>query len=123
MLRSSSPNAFGGDPSSADWRHFGRLAGFTNAKPERRLPSGLPPFVRPLSASGHIYSRATEFLAEIKKSEKRDTVGLERFSKQHLCKMHVGLRPLKEFHADPIYGGDLHRADMAWALHAVSCGL
>jgi hypothetical protein len=25
---------FGGDPSSADWRHFGRLAGFTNPKPE-----------------------------------------------------------------------------------------
>lgn len=26
---------FGGDPSSADWRHFGRLAGFTNQKPRR----------------------------------------------------------------------------------------
>jgi hypothetical protein len=26
---------FGGDPSSADWRHFGRLAGFTNPKRER----------------------------------------------------------------------------------------
>ena len=37
---------FGGDPSSADWRHFGRLAGFTNQKPKRRLRSGLPPFVR-----------------------------------------------------------------------------
>ena len=24
---------FGGDPGSADWRHFGRLAGFTNPKP------------------------------------------------------------------------------------------
>jgi len=25
---------FGGDPSSADWRHFGRLAGFTKSKAE-----------------------------------------------------------------------------------------
>ena len=25
-----------GDPASADWRHMGRLAGFTNQKPERR---------------------------------------------------------------------------------------
>jgi hypothetical protein len=32
---------FGGDPSSADWRHFGRLAGFTNPKPERQPASGL----------------------------------------------------------------------------------
>jgi len=23
---------FGGDPASADWRHYGRLAGFTNRK-------------------------------------------------------------------------------------------
>jgi hypothetical protein len=31
---------FGGDhPSSADWRHFGRVAGFTNPKRERQLPS------------------------------------------------------------------------------------
>ena len=29
---------FRGDPSSADWRHFGWLAGFTNPKRERRLP-------------------------------------------------------------------------------------
>jgi RepB DNA-primase from phage plasmid len=27
---------FGVDPSSADWRHFGRLAGFTNSKRVRR---------------------------------------------------------------------------------------
>src|SRR5260370_31487239 len=30
-----------GDLSSADWRHFGRLAGCTNRKPERLLPNGL----------------------------------------------------------------------------------
>jgi len=48
---------FGGDPSSADWRHFGRLAGFTNPKRERQLPSGLRPFVRLRSAAGRVYSR------------------------------------------------------------------
>jgi hypothetical protein len=35
-----------GDRASADWRHLGRLAGFTNQKPQRRLPSGWPPWVR-----------------------------------------------------------------------------
>jgi hypothetical protein len=24
---------------------------------------------------------------------------------------------------DPLYGGDLHRADMAWAKHAAGCGM
>ncbi len=57
---------FGGDPASADWRHFGRLAGFTNPKPERQLPSGMRPFARLGSAIGRVYSRAAEFLADIK---------------------------------------------------------
>jgi hypothetical protein len=35
-----------GDRASADWRHVGRLAGFTNQKPKRRLPSGLAPWVK-----------------------------------------------------------------------------
>jgi hypothetical protein len=35
-----------GDRASADWRHVGRLAGFTNQKPQRRLPSGWPPWVK-----------------------------------------------------------------------------
>src|SRR5271170_3450528 len=57
---------FGGDPSSADWRHFGRLAGFTNPKPSRRLASGLQPFARLLEASGQIYRQAPVFVAEVK---------------------------------------------------------
>jgi hypothetical protein len=35
-----------GDPASADWRHMGRLAGFTNQKPERRTIYGYAPWVR-----------------------------------------------------------------------------
>jgi len=35
-----------GDRASADWRHVGRLAGFTNQKPQRRLPTGLAPWVK-----------------------------------------------------------------------------
>jgi len=34
------------DCASADWRHLGRLAGFTNQKPARRLLSGQAPWVR-----------------------------------------------------------------------------
>ncbi len=113
---------FGGDPSSADWRHFGRLAGFTNPKPERRLPSGLQPFTRLRSASGHVYSQAGEFLADIKKTERRDPVEVKAARRQRRSPENVRVRPLKEFHADPMNEGDLHRADMAWALHAASRG-
>ena len=28
-----------------------------------------------------------------------------------------------DFHRDPRYGGDLHRADLAWARHAADMGL
>jgi hypothetical protein len=31
---------YGGDMGSTDWCHLGRLAGFTNQKPERRTPGG-----------------------------------------------------------------------------------
>jgi hypothetical protein len=37
---------YGGDPASTDWRHLGRLAGFTNQKPARRTPAGYAPWVK-----------------------------------------------------------------------------
>ncbi len=37
---------YGGDPASTDWRHLGRLAGFTNQKPARRTSDGYAPWVR-----------------------------------------------------------------------------
>ncbi len=56
---------FGGDPSSADWRHFGRLAGFTNQKPGRRLPTGLPPFVQLRESRAGAYTAAAEFIEQV----------------------------------------------------------
>lgn len=37
---------YGGDPASTDWHHLGRLAGFTNQKPQRRTLSGYAPWVK-----------------------------------------------------------------------------
>lgn len=42
--------AYRGDVASSDWRHLGRLAGFTNQKPQRRQPHGYAPWVRVLHA-------------------------------------------------------------------------
>jgi hypothetical protein len=41
---------YGGDPASADWRHLGRLAGFTNQKPARCIGCGYAPWVKILHA-------------------------------------------------------------------------
>src|SRR5450432_2320649 len=63
---------FGGDLGSSDWRHFGRLAGFTNPKPNRRLESGLQPFARLLEAGGRVYPQALTFITEVKTSLKEE---------------------------------------------------
>src|SRR5271163_848804 len=57
---------YDGDPGSADWRHFGRLAGFTNPKPSRRLASGLQPFARLVEATGRSYREAPKLIAEVR---------------------------------------------------------
>ena len=115
---------FGGDPSSADWRHFGRLAGFTNPKPARQLPSGLRPFARLRSSKGRVYSNAAEFLGGIRKTDEPATVqGRDPHQRQRPRTEGEGVKPLEEFHVDPRYAGDLHRADLAWAKHAAGCGL
>jgi hypothetical protein len=117
---------FGGDLGSADWRHFGRLAGFTNPKPNRRLESGLQPFARLLEAGGRVYPKALAFMAEVKTSLKDEAAialggGSEREGQGG--DPIPPLRPLDEFHGDARYAGDLHRADMAWARHAAEMGL
>ena len=51
-------HAYGGDPASTDWRHLGRLAGFTNQKPARRASGGHAPWVRLLYARAGLAPQA-----------------------------------------------------------------
>lgn len=114
---------FRGDPSSADWRHFGRLAGFTNQKPKRRLQTGLPPFVRLHECEGRTYTAAREFLEDMKSLVQKASAECSTRRMSGASSNDDSVRSLSDFHADPRYSGDLHRADMAWALHAASRGL
>jgi hypothetical protein len=115
-----------GDPGSADWRHFGRLAGFTNPKPSRRLAWGLQPFARLHEANGQTYRQAPRFLAEVRAVLAEETAlnggGAEDRGGEGAPALPP-LKPLAEFHSDARYGGDLHRADLAWARHAANMGL
>src|SRR5258708_16837668 len=64
---------FGGDPGAADWRHFGRLAGFTNRKPGYRQADGLYPFVRVTERNScGVHSNASSFLAGIRASLRQE---------------------------------------------------
>src|SRR4051794_11627846 len=56
---------YGGDLASADWRHLGRLAGFTNQKPTRRTPGGYSPWVTILHARAGLAARADQLLQSV----------------------------------------------------------
>ncbi len=68
---------------------------------------------------------AAEFLASITQDvqHQRETVKGEQQHTRQWRRERVRVKPLKEFHDDATYAGDLHRADMAWAKHAAGCGL
>jgi len=53
---------YGADRASADWRHCGRLAGFTNQKPTRRQLSGYAPWVKLLYAQVRLATHAASLL-------------------------------------------------------------
>ena len=53
---------YSGDIASADFKHYGRLAGFTNTKPEYINALGQYPFVKIGARSGKLAERANEIL-------------------------------------------------------------
>jgi hypothetical protein len=115
---------FGGDLASADWRHFGRLAGFTNRKNKYRKTNGTFPYVRLHEATGAVYSRAITFLQEVrdqreKEKCKRGAVASIRCPSP--C--HSNLRSILDFRARPIYSGDQTRVDLAYAVYALAHGV
>lgn len=118
---------YGGDPSSADWRHFGRLAGFTNRKEKYRQPNGYFPFVRLHRSTGEVYAKASAFIQaaheavakrEIEEAERR-----EKWRNMLAPVSHGALKSINDFRNDPRYGGDYHRADIGYAVYAISRGV
>ena len=85
--------------------------------------SGLQPFVRLHRSEGYVYSAANGFLREVEALKREQ---LSRREPRELAlprENDAPVRPITSFHADSGYGGDLHRADMAWAVHAAARGL
>jgi hypothetical protein len=122
---------FGGDRGAADWRHYGRLAGFTNRKNRYcDANTGLYPFVKLVQATGAMYPAAATFLAKVRTElEERHRMEQERrvaFSGS--CRDADGwarrrFKSIDEFRDDPRYGGDGTRIDLAFAIYALSHGV
>jgi len=53
---------YGGDPNSAAWRHYGRLAGFTNRKPKHRRADGGYPMVALLATTDGVAGAGADVL-------------------------------------------------------------
>ena len=53
---------YSGDLASTDWRHLGRLAGFTNQKPQRRNGRGHAPWVKVLYAQAGLAAQGAALL-------------------------------------------------------------
>jgi hypothetical protein len=116
---------FGGDRSAADWRHFGRLAGFTNRKAKYLdARTGLYPFVRLIEAEGVVYPEAERFLAGVRNDTERQRAERER-QREQIRKVAVlpkKLKPVEAFRTDARYAGDGTRIDLAYAVYAFSHG-
>ena len=116
---------FGGDPGAADWRHFGRLAGFTNRKRAyRNAETGLHPFVKLIEASGTVYTEADRFIGDVRAGVEAEQHAREQQRRvlQSDTTLHSELRSIDSFRADLKYGGDGTRVDLAYAIYAASHG-
>jgi RepB DNA-primase from phage plasmid len=57
---------YGGDLASTDWRHLGRLAGFTNQKPHRRNWCGQAPWVKVLDTHAELAAQGAALVQAAK---------------------------------------------------------
>jgi hypothetical protein len=119
---------FGGDRGAADWRHFGRLAGFTNRKEKyRNSQTGLHPYVRIVYASGETYPEAGDFLKQVRTELDSQRLAEERrrwaFSASGRALADSRRRKsIDEFRSDARYGADGTRIDLAFAIYALTHG-
>jgi len=116
---------FGGDMGAADWRHFGRLGGFTNRKPKYQGPDGLFPFVLVIEATGSTYPEAERFLSGVRREVDEATRLKGERSRTVFSARRVDspLKSIDAFRNNPTYGGDGTRVDLAYALYALSNGV
>lgn len=117
---------FHGDQGSADWRHFGRLAGFTNRKEKYRQPQGRFPYVRLVETTGTTYQEAISFVPQVQAALTKQIERAAELRRRLHSNPQTGIFELKsidDFRNDPRYGGAHSRSDLAYAVYALDHGV
>ena len=89
---------YGGDPNSADSRHYGRLAGFTNQKPQHAR-DGRQPYVLAHDCPGKAATAAPAYLERIRQGVDRVEAQKERQSRLEALEGYKS--PGHGWHTDP----------------------
>jgi hypothetical protein len=97
---------YGGDLASTDWRHLGRLAGFTNQKPARRTSDCYAPWVKLIHAGVGLASRAEVLLLSVRQCVQPPWHLASRFSIDSTARE---LGPTSAEEATTIYRGCMKR--------------
>jgi hypothetical protein len=110
------------DQGAANWRQAGALAGFTNCKAKHQRRDGLYPFVRLHLAQHQVVPRAKALIRDAKRVHAAEHAAQERAQAYYASRGPRNVEDIAVFHERARYEGDLHRADFAWANHALSGG-
>jgi hypothetical protein len=109
---------FGGDKGAADWRHFGRLAGFTNRKAKYQTPDGAYPFVRIIeSRPNHAYASSADLLTDVLKVSSSLEIPTRTAASAN---SNGRLLTIDDFRRNPTYHGDGNRIDLAYSIYALA---
>ena len=115
------------DLSTADWRRFGRLPGFTNCKTKYQRLDGLFPFVRLKSNSGEQYPAADDFEHEVTRLYEEREAEREQRRLQAALSPYSGRRlsdlSLEHFRNSSKYQDRPAAADIAFCVAAFGNGM
>jgi hypothetical protein len=112
-----------GDRGAANWRQAGALAGFMNCKKKHRRGDGSYPLIQLHLARRQVFERAEVLIAYAEQAEASQRKRWETVRALYANSQSGKIKPIAAFHAHSRYEGDLHRADLGWAIHALSNGL
>jgi hypothetical protein len=73
--------------------------------------------------SGKTYGKAEGFLGDVAELVRQKLAIRETQRPLTARPLTAPIKPPSAFHQDPRFGGDLHRADLAWAIYTASIGL
>ncbi|MGE0105842.1 MAG: RepB family DNA primase [Thiomonas sp.] len=114
---------YGGDLNSADGRHFGRLAGFTNRKPQHTRHNRQP-YVLAQACPGTIAGAAAAYLAQIAQGLDKEAEEQERRERRDAlqsARPGAGRDPIKEYQRQAQrllaqYGADADLSRVDWMI-------